>query len=178
MYMGNRSKEELAVWYLGVQEELTVLSWGEFKTVFLRRALLTGYLWDALAHIRNNHQGSHSYIDWSMELQQAQAEIGAVALSDLNLVREMLFNMDPELRCELRQAVVLKGSGYHEEEMETVSVGCVVKARCRCRWDCEEVHIVQVNLRRCSPHRQNCEDPHLNYSFCTLHLRDLNHHDY
>jgi hypothetical protein len=41
----------------------------------------------------------------------------------------MLFNMDPELCCELWQADVLKGSGYHEEEMETVSVGCVIKAR-------------------------------------------------
>jgi hypothetical protein len=44
MYSGNGiEEEELAVWYLGAEEELTVLSWGEFKTVFLRRALPTGY---------------------------------------------------------------------------------------------------------------------------------------
>jgi hypothetical protein len=69
MYVGNGiEEEELAVWYLGAEEELTALSWGEFKTVFLRRALPTGYLWDVLAHVRGNHQGSRLYIDWSTEL--------------------------------------------------------------------------------------------------------------
>jgi hypothetical protein len=120
-------EEELVVWYLGVEEELTALSWGEFKTVFLWDALPSGYLWDTLAHIRGNHQGSHSYIDWSTELRQAQAEIGAVALSDLDLVHEMLFNMDLELRHERWQADVLKGSGYHEEEWRPSTSGASSK---------------------------------------------------
>jgi hypothetical protein len=65
-FAGNRIKEEeLAVWYLGAEEELTVLSWEEFKTVFLWHALPPGYLWDTLAHIRGNHQGGRSYVDWS-----------------------------------------------------------------------------------------------------------------
>ena len=130
MYAGNGlDEEEPAAWYEGAQEELTAMSWQDFQEAFLRRALPPGYLWDALARVRSNHEGGRAYVDWSTEMRQAQLEMGVAALSDLDLIRKMLFNTDSELRRELQQADVLKGSGYHEEEMAIVSTGRIVKAR-------------------------------------------------
>jgi hypothetical protein len=81
MYAGTGSKRRS--WQGGIsgrRRDFTALSWEEFKMVFLWHTLPQGYLWDTLTHIEGNHQGGHSYIDWSAELCQAQAEIGAVAV--------------------------------------------------------------------------------------------------
>jgi hypothetical protein len=61
-----------------------------------------------------NGASPNPWLEWMTEMRSVQLEVGTGALSNVRLVEELLFNMDPELRRELRRDVILKGTGLTE----------------------------------------------------------------
>jgi hypothetical protein len=73
-----------------------------------------------LIKIRNEKQGEMSWTDFALKMRGYQTAVGVNVVSDLQLVREMLFNMDPGLCRFLRAHNVLKKSGLHESDMDAL----------------------------------------------------------
>ena len=120
---GMEGDGEMQAWYDGSEGELIQMEWGAFKAAFLARALPHDFVWDLLAEVRANRQGTQSFATWATAMRTKQAEVGTTALPDLALVRELLFNMDAELRKLLRKSEVLRGTGLHEDELDALGLG-------------------------------------------------------
>ncbi|GAA5880218.1 hypothetical protein JCM8547_002823, partial [Rhodosporidiobolus lusitaniae] len=56
----------------------------------------------------------------------AQQAISSAALSDAELVKNLLYGMDVELACFLRQHDVLAGSGFHEDDRNAIGLGAAL----------------------------------------------------
>jgi hypothetical protein len=113
---------ELTAWFEGGGDQLAELPWPEFVSKLLLRSLPVDFVWDALLALRRDKQGALDWVDWSARMRGRQAEVGIAAVSDLELVREMLFNCDVELRKYLRLHPVLLESGLHARSLDLLGV--------------------------------------------------------
>lgn len=114
--------EELSAWFQQDLEQHITSKWDDFLAAFLVRAMPPDFVWERRMRIRESKQGSKDVREWMTEMRSVQLEVGTGALSDVRLVEGLLFNMDPELRRELRRDAILKGTGLTESEMDTLGL--------------------------------------------------------
>jgi hypothetical protein len=113
---------ELQGWFSSGEAELTGKSWDSFKEEFFHRALPHDYVFKTLLQIRNSPQGSQDFGSWATRIRSLQSEVGKAVMSDIDLMREMVFQMDVQLQQVMRKSYALRGTCLHEEELDTLGL--------------------------------------------------------
>lgn len=108
---------ELEAWHEG---EISELKWDEYKDALLERTMPRDYEWDVMTEMRSDKQGGGDYVEFSTRMRARQLLVGLEVISNLDLVTEMLFNMDSELRRYLRVHKSLLASGLGQEQLRAL----------------------------------------------------------
>ncbi|GAA5974660.1 hypothetical protein JCM11641_007045 [Rhodosporidiobolus odoratus] len=114
---------ELNAWWSGSMATHLAKTYEQFIKDLKREALPRDYVWEVKREIRESKQRGRSYGEWSGTLKLAQQAISTAAMSDLELVKNLIYNMEEELARYLRQHEVLLGTGYHEDDRDAIGLG-------------------------------------------------------
>jgi hypothetical protein len=113
---------ELQGWFSSGETELVGKSWSLFIQEFYRRALPHDYVFKILLQLRNTPQGSQDFGTWATRMRSLQSEVGKAVMPDVDLVREMVFQMDVQLQQVTRKSYTLRGTRLHEEDLDTLGI--------------------------------------------------------
>ncbi|GAA5881029.1 hypothetical protein JCM8547_003592, partial [Rhodosporidiobolus lusitaniae] len=117
---------ELNAWWTGSMEQHLAKTYDSFIKDLKREALPRDYVWETEREIRESRQRGQDYGDWASILRLAQQAISSAAMSDAELVKNLLYGMDVELARFLRQHDVLAGSGFHEDDRNAIGLGAAL----------------------------------------------------
>ncbi|TNY18863.1 hypothetical protein DMC30DRAFT_448447 [Rhodotorula diobovata] len=120
--------ERLAAWRQAHEYHLEGLTWTEFRKALVREVVEPDFVFNTLQTIRDAKQGREDFQAWHARLQTLQRAVPGL-VSDLALVREEIFNMDPKLRLRMCKKEVLRGTGLHEEEMDARGITALARPR-------------------------------------------------
>ncbi|GAA5985754.1 hypothetical protein JCM11641_007204 [Rhodosporidiobolus odoratus] len=114
---------ELNAWWTGSMSSHLAKTYEQFVRDLKREALPRDYVWEVEREIRESRQRGKDYGEWSGALRLAQQAISTAAMTDLELVKNLLYGMDDELARYLRQHEVLLGTGHHEDDRDAIGLG-------------------------------------------------------
>ncbi|GAA5995184.1 hypothetical protein JCM11641_004411, partial [Rhodosporidiobolus odoratus] len=117
---------ELYNWYAVSAEEHEAKTYDGFVADPQRRALPRDFVWEAKGRIRASRQGEEDFEDWLDEMRTLQLSLSEKVLPTRDFVEGLLYNMDPELSSVLRRGVALKNTGFHEDDLSTLSFAAVI----------------------------------------------------
>ncbi|SCV73691.1 BQ2448_6121 [Microbotryum intermedium] len=120
MFIQNHvENEEPNDWLVSSTEERT---WDEFKVAMVRKALPLAFAFDTEKRIRQSKQGQLDYSTWASGLRALHLQLRSAALSDMEFLRILLFNMDPQLSTFLRQNELLINTGLHQDATPSANI--------------------------------------------------------
>lgn len=111
---------ELESWYLCAQTEHDAKKYDDFVADLQKRALPNDFIWNMEGRIRSSMQGERDCLEWSQSLRSDQLLLTDRIMSTNELVKCLLYNMDPELAGVLRRGTSLDGSGFHEDDQTSL----------------------------------------------------------
>ncbi|SGZ16663.1 BQ5605_C020g09054 [Microbotryum silenes-dioicae] len=119
MFIANHIEHKtLKDWLVTATEECT---WDKLKVAFICKALPLDFAFTTEQVICPSHQGNSDYSTWASGVRASQLQPGQTTLSNIEFIKVLLFNMDPQLSVVLRQNDLLLGTGLHQDDLDYVA---------------------------------------------------------